>query len=208
MVNILWLALTYLIGSMPFGLIVARTLCGIDPREAGSRNIGATNVARLCGTRYGLLTLGLDLLKGYVPVALAAGFSTSTFFLGLTALTALVGHMYSVFLSGKGGKGVATTIGVFLALTPGALALSLLFCALAIWASGFVSLGSLTLVAALPVFHLLSGNVGLVPFSLIVMALVVLKHRENIVRLAKGEEKPWRKAEAQARKPGPGTPEG
>jgi acyl phosphate:glycerol-3-phosphate acyltransferase len=204
MVNILWLALTYLIGSMPFGLIIARTLCGIDPREAGSRNIGATNVARLCGTRYGVLTLGLDLLKGYLPVVLATGFSDSTFFLGLTALTALVGHMYSVFLSGQGGKGVATTIGVFLALTPGALGLALLLCILAIWSSGFVSLGSLTLVAALPVFHLLSGNIGLVPFSLIVMALVFLKHRENILRLAKGEEKPWRTSKPT--EPGSGTP--
>jgi acyl phosphate:glycerol-3-phosphate acyltransferase len=205
MVNILWLALTYLIGSMPFGLIVARTLCGVDPREGGSRNIGATNVARLCGTRYGLLTLGLDLLKGYVPVVLAMGFSDSTFFLGLTALTALVGHMYSVFLNGKGGKGVATTIGVFLALTPGALTLSLLLCIAAIWASGYVSLGSLTLVASLPVFHLLSGWIGLVPFSLIVMALVFFKHKENIVRLARGEEKPWRKS-GMPPDPGAGTP--
>jgi acyl phosphate:glycerol-3-phosphate acyltransferase len=205
MVNILWLALTYLIGSMPFGLIVARTLCGVDPREGGSRNIGATNVARLCGTRYGLLTLGLDLLKGYVPVVLAMGFSDSTFFLGLTALTALVGHMYSVFLNGKGGKGVATTIGVFLALTPGAITLSLLLCIAAIWASGYVSLGSLTLVASLPVFHLLSGWIGLVPFSLIVMALVFFKHKENIVRLARGEEKPWRKS-GMPPDPGAGTP--
>jgi acyl phosphate:glycerol-3-phosphate acyltransferase len=205
MVNILWLALTYLIGSMPFGLIVARTLCGVDPREGGSRNIGATNVARLCGTKYGLLTLGLDLLKGYVPVILAMGLSDSTFFLGLTALTALVGHMYSVFLNGKGGKGVATTIGVFLALTPGSLILALLLCIAAIWASGYVSLGSLTLVASLPVFHLLSGWIGLVPFSLIVMALVFLKHRENIVRLARGEEKPWRKSGTPP-DPGAGTP--
>jgi acyl phosphate:glycerol-3-phosphate acyltransferase len=205
MVNILWLALTYLIGSMPFGLIVARTLCGVDPREGGSRNIGATNVARLCGTRYGLLTLGLDLLKGYVPVVLAMGFSDSTFFLGLTALTALVGHMYSVFLNGKGGKGVATTIGVFLALTPGAITLSLLLCIAAIWASGYVSLGSLTLVASLPVFHLLSGWIGLVPFSLIVMALVFFKHKENIVRLARGEEKPWRRS-GMPPDPGAGTP--
>lgn len=205
MVNILWLALTYLIGSLPFGLIVARTLCGIDPREAGSRNIGATNVARLCGTKYGLLTLGLDLLKGYVPVALAAGFSDSTLFLGLTGLTALVGHMHSMFLGGRGGKGVATTIGVFLALTPGALFFSLILCVVAIWASGYVSLGSLTLVATLPVFHLLSWNLGIVPFSLLVMILVFLKHRENILRLARGEEKPWRTAKEPADQ-GPGSP--
>jgi acyl phosphate:glycerol-3-phosphate acyltransferase len=206
MVNILWLALTYLIGSMPFGLIVARTLCGIDPRTAGSRNIGATNVARLCGARYGILTLGLDLLKGYVPVVLAAGFSDSTFFLGLTGLTALVGHMHSMFLGGKGGKGVATTIGVFLALTPGALSFSLLLCIVAIWASGYVSLGSLTLVATLPVFHLLSGRFGLIPFSLLVMILVFLKHRENIVRLARGEEKPWRSGPKPPTEPEPGAP--
>jgi acyl phosphate:glycerol-3-phosphate acyltransferase len=206
MVNILWIALTYLIGSMPFGLIVARTFCGIDPREAGSRNIGATNVARLCGTRYGVLTLGLDLLKGYVPVALATGFSDSTLFLGMTALAALVGHMYSAFLGGNGGKGVATTIGVFLALTPGPLFISLFLCGLAVWASGYVSLGSLTLVASLPLFHLLSGWIGLVPFSLIAMVLVFLKHRENILRLAKGEEKTWRKSGTLPPEPGNGDP--
>ncbi|MFP4071292.1 MAG: glycerol-3-phosphate 1-O-acyltransferase PlsY [Desulfovibrionales bacterium] len=192
MVNIFWLALSYLLGSVPFGLLVAKNLCGKDPRDSGSGNIGATNVARLCGAKYGGLTLLLDLLKGFLPVALAAGFSDSTLFLSLTGLAALCGHMYSVFLSGKGGKGVATTIGVFLALAPWALFWSLLLCGVAIQASGYVSLGSLTLVTVLPIFLLFTGNFGFIPVGLIILVLVYAKHRDNILRLARGEEKSWR----------------
>lgn len=189
-----WLALTYLVASFPFGLAVARACRGIDPRQAGSRNTGATNVARLCGARYGVLTLVLDLAKGFVPVAVAMTMTDSAFFPTLTALCALVGHMYSVFLYGQGGKGVATTIGVFLALAPGATLWSVLGCVLVIWRTGYVSAGSLTLVGLLPVVLLLAGEARFIPAALAALCLVVWKHRDNIARLVAGEEKPWRKA--------------
>ena len=123
MVTIFWLAISYLLGAMPFGLLISRTCCGIDPREQGSGNIGATNVGRLCGTKYGAMTLILDVLKGFAPVLLAASFSDSYFFLTLVATAAVCGHMFSVFLHGKGGKGVATWVGAFLAISPWAVVL-------------------------------------------------------------------------------------
>ena len=188
-----WILMTYLIGSVPFGLLVAKVVCGVDPRLEGSRNTGATNVSRLCGTRYGLAVLALDLLKGWAPAAAAMTFSDGWFFLSLVGLAAIVGHTNSPFLSGKGGKGVATTIGVFLALTPSALIFSALCCVAVITITGYVSLGSLTLGAALPVFTLLTGRIGFVPITVLVGIVIYWKHRENIRRLATGQENPWRK---------------
>lgn len=192
-----WILMSYLIGSVPFGLVVAKAVCGVDPRLEGSRNTGATNVSRLCGTKYGLSVLALDLLKGWAPAAGAMAFSDSWFFLSLVGLAAIIGHTNSPFLSGKGGKGVATTIGVFLALTPSALIISVLCCVAAITISGYVSLGSLTLGSALPVFTLLTGKVGFLPVTLLVAVIIYWKHRENIRRLATGQENPWRKKKTQ-----------
>jgi glycerol-3-phosphate acyltransferase PlsY len=155
--------------------------------------VGATNVARLCGTGFGVLTLVCDVLKGVVPVAVAMTFSDSAVFFSLTALAALLGHLYSVFLGFRGGKAVATTLGVFIPLAFTPLLVSALLCALVIWRSGFVSLGSLTLVTALPLMLLITGNFTYIPLALVVMTLVFWSHRENIGRLARGEEKPWQK---------------
>ncbi len=193
MLSIAWIALAYLIGSMPFGLFVAKAAKGVDPRTDGSRNIGATNVARLCGTGWGVLVLALDIAKGWLPVAVGSTFSDSAFFLGATALAAVSGHIFSVFLHGRGGKAVATTVGVFLALAPAQLVVSAIACILAIALSGYVSLGSLTLVTLLPILLLFTGQVTYFFFALAIMVLVYWRHRENIHRLVRGEEKPWRK---------------
>jgi glycerol-3-phosphate acyltransferase PlsY len=192
-----WLILVYIIGSVPFGLLVARMGKGIDPRLSGSRNTGATNVARTCGTRFGVLTFALDMLKGLLPVLFAMGISTSPVFLSLTALAALIGHMYSVFLNRKGGKGVATTIGIFAALTPAPLFWALVLCLILIWTTGYISLGSLTLAGSLPVFIIVFLDWPYLVLSLLVMLLIYGKHRENIVRLARGEEKTWRSSPAE-----------
>ncbi len=191
MLELCWLIITYLMASFPFGLLVAQAFCGIDPRTAGSRNTGSTNVARLCGFGYGVVTLVLDVLKGFLPVILGTAFSHSAFFLSLVVLTAILGHMHSIFLYGKGGKGVATTIGAFLALSPLGTLFALIICVVLIATSGFVSLGSLGLAASLPVFMLLTGNFGFIPVALLVAVLIFVKHSENIARLKKGEEKPW-----------------
>ncbi|MCF8086364.1 MAG: glycerol-3-phosphate 1-O-acyltransferase PlsY [Desulfohalobiaceae bacterium] len=193
-----WLLVVYIVGSVPFGLLLAKIGRGIDPRQHGSKNTGATNVARTCGRRYGIATLLLDLLKGLLPMLVATAMSSSAVLLTLTGLAALLGHMYSVFLDGRGGKGVATTIGIFLAVTPAPLFWSLLLCVLLIWAIGYVSLGSLALVTSLPLFILLAGDFGFLILSLLVCVLVFAKHRENILRLARGEENTWRKGSSEA----------
>lgn len=193
-----FLVLTYLLAAFPFGLLVALVGCGIDPRLAGSRNTGATNVSRLCGTKMGVLTLLLDLAKGLVPVLCARAMTDSPVFLSMVAVAAVVGHMYSVFLYGKGGKGVATTIGVFLGAAPIPALLSVAACVAVIRVSGYVSAGSLTLAVAVPVLCAWFGPVSLVPAAAVIGGLVIHKHRDNIARLRSGQEKSWRKDRAKA----------
>jgi glycerol-3-phosphate acyltransferase PlsY len=195
MVTIFWLAISYLLGAMPFGLLISRTCCGIDPREEGSGNIGATNVGRLCGTKYGAMTLVLDVLKGFIPVLLATSFSDSYFFLTLVASAAVCGHMFSVFLHGKGGKGVATWVGAFLAISPWAVIICGLAFLAALYFYNFVSLASLVMVALMPVVLLFQGLFGAIPMGLVLMALIFWKHSENIQRLMAGTEHPWKKKE-------------
>ena len=193
MVTIFWLAISYLLGAMPFGLLISRTCCGIDPRDEGSGNIGATNVGRLCGTKYGAMTLVLDVLKGFIPVLLATSFSDSYFFLTLVATAAVCGHMFSVFLHGKGGKGVATWVGAFLAISPWAVIICGLAFLAALYFYNFVSLASLVMVAFMPVILLFQGMWGAIPMALVLMALIFWKHSENIQRLMAGSEHPWKK---------------
>ncbi|GAB6057636.1 glycerol-3-phosphate 1-O-acyltransferase PlsY [Desulfonatronum parangueonense] len=192
MLTILWLGMSYVLGAIPFGLLLTKVRGLPDPRKHGSRNMGATNVARVCGTGCGIATLLLDILKGFFPVAVAASFSTSWFFISLTALAVLLGHMYSAFLGGKGGKGAATTVGLFLGLAFWPTVLGLIVTLAVIKLGGFVSLGSLTLVTLMPVLLLLSGMYSFLPVALIIMVLVYSRHTENIQRLAKGEEQSWR----------------
>lgn len=180
----------FFLGSVPFGLVIARKFHGIDPREDGSRNVGATNVARLCGFRWGLLTLLCDLCKGFAPVWLFS-YADSGLLPYAAGLGVILGHMFSFFLNYKGGKGVASTVGVFLALSPCHLIISAVICLGLIWRTGFVSVGSLSLVTALPVLFFFSGRWADMLFSIIIAVLVIYAHRENIARLRRGEEKPW-----------------
>ena len=192
-VSIVWLILAYLVGSFPFGLLIGQVFCRRDPRKFGSKNIGATNVCRVCGLKYGLLVLLLDVLKGFLPVYLATFFSDSVCFLSLTALACLLGHMYSVFLYGQGGKGVATTLGIGLALFPKPILLGVLVLIGALWWTGYMSVGSILFVGSLP-FWLLLFDWKYVLLGIIIAILVVYKHKSNIYRLILGEEKSWRKS--------------
>jgi len=190
---IIWCA-AFLLGSIPFGLIFAKTFCGVDPRFAGSGNVGATNVARLCGTPWGVLTLACDLLKGFLPVVIFSASGHNLYYLAYGAgLGSICGHMFSIFLNFKGGKGVATTIGVFLAIGPLQLVIAGLCCIVVIWRTDFVSAGSLVLVSSLPLLFLFTSRGMDAAFALVVAILVIVAHRENIQRLRRGEEKPWRK---------------
>jgi acyl-phosphate glycerol 3-phosphate acyltransferase len=198
MLGFLWLPVAYVLGSIPFGLIIAEKFCGLDPRKDGSGNTGATNVARLCGPKWGVLVLVCDALKGLVAVAIAIHLAPESSILhSLAAMAAIIGHRYSLFMGFKGGKAVATTVGVFIPLAFWQLVIAGAVCILVIWRSGFVSLGSLVLVTLLPVLLLFSGAWGPLPLAVLVMALVFYAHRENIRRLMRGEEKPWLKPKAK-----------
>ena len=198
MLGWVWLIAAYVLGSIPFGLIIAKRFCGIDPRAGGSNNTGATNVSRLCGVQWGVLVLICDALKGLVAVAVCMRLAPDSALLhSLAAMAAILGHRYSLFLGFKGGKAVATTVGVFIPLAFWQLVVAGAVCILVIWRSGFVSLGSLTLVTLLPVLLLVSGEWGPLPLAVLVAALVYYAHRENIRRLMRGEEKPWLKPKSE-----------
>jgi glycerol-3-phosphate acyltransferase PlsY len=178
----------YLLGSIPFGLVLCKLSGKIDPRTAGSKNIGATNVTRLAGKPIGVATLLLDVAKGAVPVFLAAAWlpDWQCAFIGLAAF---FGHCYSIYFGFKGGKGVATAMGVYLALSwPSLLGVLAVFIA-ATWRSGHVSLGSILACCSAPLWILAWGGPWPVAAVAVVMAaIVVWKHRENIARLRAGTE--------------------
>ena len=185
---ILCMAFAFVLGSIPFGLVIAKAVKGIDPRKAGSGNIGSTNVARLCGWPCGVLTLFCDIMKGTLPVLVAVHFMPDQFWQSLVALCAVLGHIKSPFLGFKGGKGVATTIG---ALIP--LAFLPLLCAVAcffvvVFITRYVSLSSMTMAVALVVFYALFGHWQLLPLGTVLAVMIIWAHRSNIGRLMRGEE--------------------
>ncbi len=191
------LVLGYFLGSIPTALLVSRPF-GIDPREHGSRNLGATNVARLLGKKWGLLTLLGDMGKGILPMIAALylfrDHPDRDWLVAGTGFSAFLGHLFPVYLRFRGGKGVATATGVFLVLCPKALLLALLAFVLAVKFSGFVSVGSLLASALLPgLIHLFCPNRPYEIISLIMAVLIWIKHHENIRRLLQGEEKSWKK---------------
>jgi len=189
------LLVSYLLGSIPFGVILARLFGGADVRKAGSGNIGATNVARVAGPAAGVLTLLLDAAKGWFAVWLAGHFMHGEAGLLVAAgFFALLGHCFPPWLRFRGGKGVATAAGVFGALCPEALLAALILFGLVVWFWHYVSLGSLAAAAAIPLLvyflwapHFAPPNIVTLG-SLAIAALVVFQHRGNIGRLTRGEE--------------------
>ena len=195
--TILFPVLSYLVGAVPFGLLVGR-LAGVDVRKAGSRNIGATNVSRLLGKKLGFVTLVLDCLKGFLPIYIASQVigeeAGGGMMVMLCGVMAVIGHMFPVYLGFKGGKGVATALGVFLYLSPTAIGISVVVFAAAVALSGFVSVGSLLASGLFPLWlWLLDQPVIMVATGLVIAALIWVKHYENIGRLLAGKEKSWKK---------------
>src|SRR6267142_882880 len=185
----------YLLGSIPFGLLFAKLFGGADVRQAGSGNIGATNVARVVGPLAGILTLVFDTAKGAAAVWLAGRVTNeSTSWMMIAAFAVLLGHCFPVWLKFKGGKGVATALGVFLALCPLAAVSALLLFLLCVAYWRYVSLGSVAAAAAMPllIYFLWAPrhappmvvNVG----TLAIALLVIYKHDGNLQRLVKGIE--------------------
>jgi acyl phosphate:glycerol-3-phosphate acyltransferase len=191
------IALAYLIGSLSPAVFLGKWLKGIDIREYGSGNPGTTNALRVLGTPLGATVLVLDILKGFLPVLLAR-FVAGPVVVVLVAVAALVGHNWSVFLRGRGGKGVATGAGTILAMMPLALvALVAAFLAVLLGTS-YVSLASLTAAVLFPVLTIASERpMAFVVYSVVGAAIVAWAHRGNIRRLVRGEERkidrPWRR---------------
>ncbi len=193
--TIIWAVImlsAYLLGGIPTGLLFTRLFRKIDIRKFGSGNIGATNVARVVGLKVGLLTLGVDMLKGALPVGLGMFFlhgETRNFLIGLIALGAIAGHLFPLYLKFKGGKGVATAAGAFFSIAPAATGLALLVFITAVWLSKRVSVGSLTATLCLPVAVWLNRNsLPLTICAGVTAFLIWWRHKDNLKRLRKGRE--------------------
>jgi glycerol-3-phosphate acyltransferase PlsY len=184
----LCMVFAFFLGAVPFGLVIAKTFKGIDPRKAGSGNIGSTNVARLCGMPCGLLTLFCDIMKGVLPVLIAVYVLPSQFQQSLVALAAVMGHIKSPFLGFKGGKGVATTIGALIPLAFLPLLCSVACFFVVVFITRYVSLSSMTMSVALVVFYAVFGYWELMPLGVVLAAMIIWAHRTNIKRLLRGEE--------------------
>jgi glycerol-3-phosphate acyltransferase PlsY len=195
--NILFPIASYLVGAIPFGLLIGK-LAGIEVRAAGSGNIGATNVNRLLGKKLGFVTLLLDCLKGFLPIFLSSQYisegSGQNIWVLLCGIMAVVGHMFPIYLGFKGGKGVATGLGVFFFLSPPAIGISLLVFVGVVAVTGFVSAGSLLASGLFPLWLWFLGQpVEVILTGFVVALLIWFKHHENIGRLMRGEEKSWKK---------------
>jgi len=180
----------YLIGSIPVGITVARFFGGKDVTKEGSGNIGATNVGRVAGKKAGIITLFGDILKGIIPLLLSfwiAGDAPDI--LSFVALAAFLGHLYPLFNRFKGGKGVATALGIFIVLTPSAVIIAFIIFGITLYIWRYVSLSSMTAACAIPILvGIFSFSYAYIFLSLTIGGLVIFRHMDNIKRLLNGEE--------------------
>ena len=200
MLLVLVVVAAYLLGSVPFGYLIVRLSGGGDVREGGSGGTGATNVTRRAGKAAGIVTLMLDAIKGVAAVVLARWLLAVDFginwWVAAAALAAIIGHIFPVWLGFRGGKGVATGLGIYLSLSPLAVALAAALFVIIVWATRYVSLGSVTAAAAMPLcVWLLSWrggpNQSLAPLMAATVAgsaIIILMHHANINRLWRGTE--------------------
>ena len=193
--DLIWPVLAYLTGSFPTGLIIVRWVVGVDVRNSGSGNIGATNVRRIAGGGWSLATLILDAVKGLLPVAAATLLSPDDYrqwLAPVTALAAITGHIYPVYLRFKpSGKGVATAMGAYLALSPFAVMIIIPVFILVVKKTRHISAGSLLAAFALPpCIWFIQHEPVLTVSALATMVIIIYRHRENLVRLANGTEPP------------------
>ena len=187
--KIILVVVAYLMGSIPFGYLIVRGKGAGDIRQTGSGGTGATNVSRRAGKAAGVLTLLLDAAKGCVAVLIAKAFGGDDWVIAAAAIAALVGHIFPVWLGFRGGKGVATGVGIFLVLAPIALLCAgVVFVAIVVL-TRYVSLGSMTAAVLIPVLvWLQSDSQTLLVAAVAGAVLIVFAHRGNIQRLASGTE--------------------
>ncbi|QUB97854.1 glycerol-3-phosphate 1-O-acyltransferase PlsY [Leptotrichia sp. oral taxon 221] len=179
----------YILGSIPNALWIGKVFKGIDVREHGSKNTGSTNAARVLGAKLGILTLILDISKGAIPTLIATMLLESSISVILVGICAILGHSFSIFMKFKGGKAVATTVGVFIVLVPGAILLAAVIFFLVFGITRYVSLSSMIGAISLPIWIILFyKNIPLTIFGIIIAILIIVRHKSNIQRLLNGTE--------------------
>jgi len=193
--EILLLLVAYFFGSVPFGYLYVKKLTGKDIREMGSGNIGSTNVRRIAGRKAAIMTQLADMLKGLLPVGVIWYiqfqhiYTFDQFFIYLLALASILGHNFSIFLKFNGGKGVNTTLGASILLSPVSVFVSVFVYYLVKWRSKYVSLGSICLALSLPIVDLFIHPVSFLFYYLLICSvLILIRHIPNIKRLIDGTE--------------------
>jgi acyl phosphate:glycerol-3-phosphate acyltransferase len=195
--TIILVLFSYLIGSISTGVVLSRLFGKGNLQKEGSKNIGATNVSRLMGKKWGILTLLGDALKGMIPIWVAwriigEGGEATALVTCFIAFAVFFGHLFPIFLGFKGGKGVATALGIYILLAPKALLVAIPIFLFTVILGKYVSLGSIITAATFPILLILFNyNNYYVVLALFIGVAVIIKHRENIKRLMQGEEKPW-----------------
>jgi len=184
----------YLLGSVPTGFLLAKFFSKVDPRKMGSKNIGATNIFRTAGKGLGILTLVGDVLKGMIPIGIAIQLSISDLWLAAVGLSTFLGHIFPIFLGFRGGKGVATALGVYVVISPIAVLMEFLLFAGLVWKWRYISLGSICCATTIPILiaFFRSDSQAYFILSVIIAALILYRHQENIVRLLQGTENKWK----------------
>jgi glycerol-3-phosphate acyltransferase PlsY len=191
----------YLLGSVPTGLVLTKLFSKIDPRKMGSKNIGATNIFRTVGKALGILTLIGDVLKGAIPIWIAIQWGltdqwglSSDLWISFAGVSPFLGHIFPLFLGFKGGKGVATALGVYLVISPIAVMIELFLFMGIVWRWRFISLGSISCATTIPILiaFFRSDSQAYFILSVVIAALILYRHQSNISRLLQGTENKWK----------------
>ena len=191
----------YLLGSVPIGLLLTKLFSKVDPRKMGSKNIGATNIFRTAGKTLGILALIGDVLKGLIPIGIAIQFVATdrwglTFdqWVAIAGLSPFLGHIFPIFLGFKGGKGVATALGIYLPISPMSVLIEVFLFIGIVWRWRFISLGSIVCATTITILiaFFRSDSQAYFVLSVIMAALILYRHQSNISRLLQGTENKWR----------------
>lgn len=181
--------LSYFFGAIPSGVWIGKIFKNIDVRDYGSKNSGATNSYKVLGAKLGIAVLIIDVLKGFIPLYIASKFNLKYNDLVILGLVAILAHTFSCFISFKGGKGVATSLGVFLFLAPVITLILLVIFILVVYFTKYISLGSITAAFLLPIFTFFTHrDTYLFTLSVVIAIFVIYRHKTNISRLLSGTE--------------------
>ena len=190
----------YLLGSVPTGVLLSRLFSKTDPRQLGSKNIGATNIYRTVGKTIGVLTLVGDMAKGVIPIWIAHQWGQHDLWgipglwIAISGLSPLLGHVFPIFLGFRGGKGVATALGIYLVISPVAVLIECFIFTGVVWKWRFISLGSVVCATTIPILiaFFRSDSQAYFILSVVIAALILYRHQSNISRLLQGTENKWR----------------